>query len=107
MQHAKVFEQESLSLWLKDGIATSLPTLKEDVECDICIVGAGITGVTTAYQLNKMGLKVVLIDKAEPVHLTTGNTTAKFTFQHSLIYQDLCWHEAYSLPLLCELLFLE
>lgn len=53
MQHAKVFEQESLSLWLNDGITTNLPTLKENLECDVCIVGAGITGVTTAYQLNK------------------------------------------------------
>lgn len=89
MHHSNIFEKESLSLWLKDGIASNLPILKEDIECDVCIVGAGITGVTTAYQLNKMGLKVALIDKSEPVHLTSGNTTAKFTFQHSLIYHDL------------------
>lgn len=89
MNHSNVFEKESLSLWLKDGLSSDLPILEEDLDCDVCIVGAGITGITTAYKLNEAGLKVVLIDKDDPVRLTSGNTTAKFTFQHSLIYKDL------------------
>lgn len=89
MHKSTIFEKESLSLWLKDGVSTDLPIVEENIECDVCIVGAGITGITTAYQLNKAGLKVVLIDKAEPINLASGNTTGKFTFQHSLIYNDL------------------
>lgn len=89
MNPSDLFEKESLSLWLKDGLSSTLPILEEDIDCDVCIVGAGITGITTAYKLNEAGLKVVLIDKAEPINLTSGNTTSKFTFQHSLIYKDL------------------
>lgn len=89
MQNLNIFEKESLSLWLKDNVSRNIPTLEEDIDCDVCVVGAGITGITTAYKLNEAGLKVVLIDKSEPINLTSGNTTAKFTFQHSLIYNDL------------------
>lgn len=64
MHHPNIFEQESLSLWLKDGISNDLPILEADIDCDVCIVGAGITGITTAYKLNEAGLNVVLIDKA-------------------------------------------
>ncbi len=89
METQKLFERRSLSLWLKDGISSSMPKLEADIECDVCIVGAGITGIMTAYRLCESGLKVVMIDKEEPIHLTTGNTTAKFTFQHYLIYSEI------------------
>lgn len=89
MDSLNIFEKKSLSLWLKDGISSNIPKLEEDMDCDVCIVGAGITGVTTAYRLNEAGYKVVLLDKQEPLNLATGNTTAKFTFQHDLIYNDI------------------
>lgn len=63
--------------------------LEVDIDCDVCIIGAGITGIMTAYRLSESGLKVVIIDKDTPLHLTTGNTTAKFTFQHHLIYSEI------------------
>lgn len=89
MDNLKVFKKEKLSLWLKDGIKTQIPKLEADIDCDVCIVGAGITGIMTAYRLNELGYKVVLIDKDKPAHLTSGNTTAKFTFQHDLIYSEI------------------
>ena len=30
---------------------------------DVCIIGCGLTGLSTAYYLAKCGLKVILIDK--------------------------------------------
>ncbi len=89
MDDPGIFNQKSLSLWLKDGLSGSIPELTQDIACDVCIVGAGITGITTAYRLHEAGLKAVLIDKQEPVHLASGNTTAKFTFQHDLIYSRI------------------
>lgn len=89
MEIQKLLEQRSLSLWLKDGISTNMPKLESDIECDVCIVGAGITGIMTAYRLSESGLKVVMIDKEVPLHLSSGNTTAKFTFQHHLIYKEI------------------
>jgi glycine/D-amino acid oxidase-like deaminating enzyme/nitrite reductase/ring-hydroxylating ferredoxin subunit len=39
-------------------------TLTEDTHADVCIVGAGIAGITTAYLLAKQGKTVVLDDGA-------------------------------------------
>ncbi len=89
MNNQTIFEKKSLSLWLKDGILSDIPKLEEDIECDVCVVGAGITGILAAYRLNESGLKVALIDKQEPINLSSGNTTAKFTFQHHLFYGEM------------------
>ncbi|NLC54987.1 MAG: FAD-binding oxidoreductase [Erysipelothrix sp.] len=89
MDKNNIFFGDRLSLWLKDGISTKLVKLNENLECDVCVVGAGITGITTAYRLMESGLKVVLIDKSLPLNLASGNTTAKFTFQHGLVYHKI------------------
>ena len=44
--------------------AINYPALKEDISSEVCIVGAGFTGVNTALNLAKKGYKVVLIDSA-------------------------------------------
>lgn len=56
---------------------------------DVCIVGAGLTGLSTAYYLAKNGLKVIVIDKDNIGRKTSGHTTAKITLQHGLIYDYL------------------
>lgn len=89
MNHFDGFQEKSVSLWLKEGLSRDYPTLTEDLICDVCIVGAGITGISTAYRLHQSGLNVVLVDRNAPVHLASGNTTAKFTFQHDLIYHTI------------------
>lgn len=38
---------------------------KETFSCDVCIVGAGITGLTLAYQLERSGLQVSVLEKAK------------------------------------------
>lgn len=75
--------------------STSLPTfpkLAENIRTEVAIIGAGITGITTAYLLSKKGMKVVLIDSGNILNGTTGHTTAKITAQHDLIYDELIHH---------------
>ena len=36
--------------------------LVEDTHADVCIVGAGIAGITTAYLLAKQGKSVIVLD---------------------------------------------
>lgn len=39
------------------------PSLEEDAQVDVCIIGGGLTGLTTAYYLSKADLKVALVEK--------------------------------------------
>ncbi len=49
------------------------PELKEDINCDYLIVGGGITGVSMAYFLAKLGAKnIVLIEKKYIASGATG-----------------------------------
>ncbi len=76
-------------LWLDTMSAPEFSTLTHDLNVDVCIVGAGITGVTLAYLLKDTDLKVALIDSDRVLHGTTAYTTAKVTVQHDVFYHDL------------------
>ena len=39
---------KSTSLWLDTAHPARQPTLTQDTEADVCVIGAGIAGVTTA-----------------------------------------------------------
>ena len=63
--------------------------VEKNIETDICIIGGGITGISTAYYLTKENLKVTVLDMGKMGFQTTGNSTAKITSQHGLFYKDL------------------
>lgn len=63
--------------------------IDENLTVDVCVVGAGICGLSTGYYLAKNGLKVLVIDKDGIGKKVSGNTTAKITIQHNLIYDYL------------------
>lgn len=78
------------SFWIENNkIDYNLKSLENNISADVCIIGAGIFGLTCAYYLSKQGLKVVVLDKSGISEKTTGHTTAKITSQHSLIYKYL------------------
>lgn len=80
------------SMWSHTSSRPSFPSLKEDIQCDVAIIGAGITGITTAYVLLEAGLKVAIIDAGKILQSTTSFTTAKVSSQHGLIYDSLLSH---------------
>ena len=63
--------------------------IDNNYNADVCVIGAGICGLTTAYYLAKKGKRVIVIDKNLIGEKTSGNTTAKITLQHGLIYKYL------------------
>ncbi len=78
------------SLWLDSNKKTNTFTsLSNNTETDVCIIGAGIFGLTCAYYLSNLGFKVVVLEKDDIGKKTTGHTTAKITSQHSLFYDYL------------------
>lgn len=78
--------------WRQSVDLPSFEKLTHDIEAEVCIVGGGITGITTAYELTQAGVKVVLIDADHLLNGTTGHTTAKLTAQHGIIYDEFINH---------------
>jgi glycine/D-amino acid oxidase-like deaminating enzyme/nitrite reductase/ring-hydroxylating ferredoxin subunit len=56
---------------------------------DVAVIGGGITGLTAAVLLRDQGARVAVIDRHRIATGTTGNTTAKVTSLHALIYAHL------------------
>ena len=78
------------SLWLETAPpAPTFAPLDADVTADVCVVGAGIVGVTAALLLQEAGARVVLIDAGRVGHGVTGHTTGKVSSQHGAIYAQL------------------
>ncbi|MBS1868347.1 MAG: FAD-dependent oxidoreductase [Actinobacteria bacterium] len=65
------------------------PRLEGDVRADVAVLGGGIVGITTALLLAEAGASVVLLEAGRLAGGTSGNTTAKVTSQHGLIYNAL------------------
>lgn len=51
------------------------PALNEDLEAEVCIVGAGIAGISTAYELVRRGHEVVLVEARDVLSGETGRSS--------------------------------
>ncbi len=60
------------SYWMDSAQEKEGDKLEENVKTQVCIIGAGITGIATAYYLMKAGKRVVILDKREAVLKLSG-----------------------------------
>lgn len=74
------------SLWLGTTAETSYPSLSGPLSVDVAVLGGGITGLTAALLVKERGARVAVVDRHRIAMGTTGNTTAKITSLHWLIY---------------------
>ena len=77
------------SVWKNIQKMPSFPKLESDIKTDVLIVGGGMSGILTAFMLEKAGVDYILIEQNRICSGTTGSTTAKITSQHGLIYNRL------------------
>src|SRR5687768_15055613 len=68
--------QATTSVWMATANTPSQSRLKENIQTDVCIIGAGISGMTTAYLLAREGRSVVVLDDGPIGGGETGRTTA-------------------------------
>lgn len=77
------------SLWKAETDMPSYPALKENIKTDVLIIGGGITGILCALKLKDRGVDCIIAEAQTVCGGVTGNTTAKLTVQHGLIYKRL------------------
>ncbi|MBC8146319.1 MAG: FAD-dependent oxidoreductase, partial [bacterium] len=71
---------ESVSVWMSTTEIENQGPLTSGALTDVCIVGAGIAGMTSAYLLARQGKSVVVIDDGKIGGGETGRTTAHLSF---------------------------
>ena len=64
------------SVWMDTADVPQFPALMEDANADVCVIGAGIAGLMTAYYLAREGRSVVVIDDGPIAGGESGRTTA-------------------------------
>src|SRR4051794_30507147 len=67
---------DTVSVWQGTFTVPAFEPLRESLTTDVCVVGAGIAGLTTAYLLAKAGRKVVVLDSGSIGGGESGRTTA-------------------------------
>lgn len=77
------------SLWMTTTEAPQRPSFEGEDHYDVAVVGAGITGLTTALLLKRAGMNVAVLEMGTVGQGVTGFTTAKITSLHQLVYADL------------------
>ena len=77
------------SLWLETSPGSGYPALAANLAVDVVVVGAGITGITTALLLKRGGATVAVLEGGRVCGGTTGYTTAKVSSLHGITYSDL------------------
>nr|WP_325179468.1 FAD-dependent oxidoreductase [uncultured Oscillibacter sp.] len=77
------------SIWKRTAEMPPFAPLDGDLKTDVLIVGGGLAGLLCAYWLNRAGVDCALVEADRLCGGVTGNTTAKLTIQHGLIYDKL------------------
>lgn len=66
------------SVWMATPVP-EFPALHADARADVCVIGAGISGLTTAYLLTQAGKSVIVLEDGDIASGATGRTTAHLT----------------------------
>ena len=67
------------SIWSASANLAECPPLAENLHVDVCIVGAGIAGLSTAYHLVQAGKSVAVLDDGPLVSGMTRMTSGHLT----------------------------
>jgi glycine/D-amino acid oxidase-like deaminating enzyme/nitrite reductase/ring-hydroxylating ferredoxin subunit len=82
-------------LWRDTAPTDTLPRLVPlagDLSCDVAVLGAGITGLTTALELARAGQTVVVLEARHVGSGTTGGSSAKVTLVQGTRFSGLAQH---------------
>src|SRR5437868_11239072 len=88
-EHQEERAGANLSYWEATAPRDQLNPLRENTSADTCIVGAGIAGLSIAYELTRSGQKVIVLDDGLIGRGMTSRTTAHLVNALDDRYYDL------------------
>jgi hypothetical protein len=74
-----VSRERTVSLWMKTEVFPDGGPLQRSDTADVVVVGSGIAGLSTAYELSRRGQDVVVLDRGPIGKGMTSRTTAHLT----------------------------
>lgn len=77
------------SIWQETAEIAERKKAEGSLECEVAVIGAGMTGILTAFFLKRLGKRVIILEAGRIAGGQTGHTTAKITSQHGLFYRRL------------------
>jgi glycine/D-amino acid oxidase-like deaminating enzyme/nitrite reductase/ring-hydroxylating ferredoxin subunit len=77
--HMNVGDERSRSVWMNIRVAPDAKPLDGDASADTVVVGSGIAGLSTAYELAARGQTVIVLDRGAIGSGMTARTTAHLT----------------------------
>ncbi|MFN2400257.1 MAG: NAD(P)/FAD-dependent oxidoreductase, partial [Gemmatimonadaceae bacterium] len=72
-----------------NGLLGVYPSLQRDIECEIAVIGGGVTGALIAHHLVEAGLSTVLLDKREFGWGSTAASTALLQYELDVPLHEL------------------
>jgi glycine/D-amino acid oxidase-like deaminating enzyme len=80
--------ERSQSLWMSTASVSQAPSLMQDERTDAIVVGAGIAGLSVAYELAKAGRSVEVLDRGPIGGGMTARTSAQLAPQFDDYYHE-------------------
>lgn len=78
VSHPMYTSGETDPVWVHQAPYSKYPqfqTLKGNLDTDVCVIGSGIAGISTAYELVNRGHKVTMLEAREVLSGETGRTS--------------------------------
>jgi glycine/D-amino acid oxidase-like deaminating enzyme/nitrite reductase/ring-hydroxylating ferredoxin subunit len=83
------YSKGNVSFWSATTQELPAHSLENKTAADVCVVGAGIAGLTTAYLLTREGKSVIVLDKNQIGRGETANTTAHLSNVVDASYREI------------------
>lgn len=77
------------SFWTDTSASTGYPALDGRTEADVAVIGGGLAGLWTAWELVQTGHRVAVLEAGRVGAASTGNTTGKATALQSLVFSAI------------------
>lgn len=80
---------DTVSLWMKSDELPHPGRLEADVRAEVCVIGAGMAGLSTAYEVLRSGRSVVVLERGAVGSGETSRSTAQLCTALDERYFDL------------------